>query len=442
MVARVEATGAKLVAVSNWWILDTTSEEGILSVWLSFLVDAVESKRWQKRVKRGLRGKIVEWLWPFPAVPVWYDRITETIWGKEIKFLIKKEPQASIIKEWLELFAEWVILTKQQLFEFFDERWLKSNSKKNKTGKLHPSIVDRILDLWKLFVYAWYITYPDWDVNELIEWKHPAIIDPDTVDKIMKRLYKNSGTTEYKKRTYDYNAEEYPLTRILHCPECDKGVTKWKSKSKTWAYHHYYWCNTKGCSLYKKSIKINDVHQALKDRLKEITPPSDIAKTFDRVFLWEWKQSEKDIDSINKDKKKKIGLIEDELERIEKTLDNITDNALFKKKQERRAELNQEKENLEYDMEDVRFTQNEFEKTYNQAKLVITKPLALWNLEDIEIKQLLIRVCFNNQISYSKKNWLHTPQISVLYTIFNKLWNDETLNLEMMGFEPMSKRHT
>jgi len=89
--------------------------------------------------------------------------------------------------------------------------------------------------------------------------------------------------------------------------------------------------------------------------------------------------------------------------RIEKTLDNITDMSLFSKKQQRRAELNQEKENIKYEIDDVRFTKDEFEKTYSQAKLVITNPLALWDLDDIEIKQLLIRVCFDDKIYYTKK---------------------------------------
>ena len=117
----------------------------------------------------------------------------------------------------------------------------------------------------------------------------------------------------------------------------------------------------------------------------------------------EWQQAEKDINMINKEKKNKIRIISEEMNRIESMLDKITIPALHTKKQQRWAELNQEKENLEYEIEDIRFTQDEFQKTYTEAKLAITNPLALWDLEDIEIKQLLLRVCFNNQIYYSKK---------------------------------------
>ena len=137
--------------------------------------------------------------------------------------------------------------------------------------------------------------------------------------------------------------------------------------------------------------------------MKEITPSIESAKLFEKLFMIEWQQAEKDIDMINKEKKKRISLIEEEMKRIDKTIDYIVIPALHTKKQQERADFNQEKEDLEYEIDHIRFTQSEFEKTYNEAKLVITNPLALWDLEDIEIKQLLLRVCFNNQIYYSKK---------------------------------------
>ncbi len=440
MVGRVEATWAKLVAVGNGWIQETDSEEWLISLTLNFMVDALESKRWQKRVRNWQKAKVYEWLRPFPDVPLWYERIIEKVWWKEIKILIQKDPQASIIREWLELFAEWVLLTKQQLHNFFDERWLKSNSKKNKTGKLHESIIDRILDIRKLYVYAGYITYPDRGINELVPAKHQPLINLEIVDKIMRRLYKDWDITNHKKRAYDEDASEYPLKRILLCPKCDKAVTKWKSKSKTWDYHHYYGCNTKWCSLFKKGLPRESVHEAVREKLRSISPPASALVLFEKIFLEERKQAEKDIDVINKERRNKIRLIKDEMDRIEAMLDNITNNQLFEKKQQRRADLNQEKENLEYAIEDIRFTQNEFVSTFNEAKTVIGNPLVIWDLQDTELKQLLIRVCFNNKIYYTKNQGLHTPEISVIYLSLGDLSSDKTPNLEMTGVEPVSKR--
>ena len=124
---------------------------------------------------------------------------------------------------------------------------------------------------------------------------------------------------------------------------------------------------------------------------------------FEKAFNTEWENAQKDVNIINQTKKLKIKSIELEMSKIERTIDNITDKILFAKKQSRWSELNQEKENLQYDMEDIRFTKEEFEKTYKQAKLVIKDPLSLRKLDDVEIKQLVIRVCFNDKIYYKKK---------------------------------------
>ncbi len=430
MVARVETAGARLVAVGNGWIQETDTEEGMLSIWLNFLVDAIESKRWQKRVKCGQKWKIYEGFRPFPDVPLGYQRIKEIINGKEIKILIKQEPEASILKEWLQLFAEWILLTKHDLFEFFNERWIRSNSKKNKSGKLHESIIDRLLDVWKLTVYTWYLTYPDRGINEFIPWKHPAIIDFDIMHKIMVRLKKDKDLTGHKQKAYDEDADEYPLKRILLCPECNRWVTKRKSKSKTGDYHHYYGCNNSSCILHKKALPREDVHEAVRKKLQNITPPPYASKLFEHIFKEERKKINHDEKGLQKDKEHKIKLLHDEMERIENAIDNITDTALFQKKQQRRSELNEEKTILQNEIEDVRFSEDDFEKVYNEAKVIISNPLAIRDLEDVEIKQLLIRVCFNNKIYYTKNQELHTPEISLIYSYFAQVSDSNSPNLE------------
>lgn len=119
----------------------------------------------------------------------------------------------------------------------------------------------------------------------------------------------------------------------------------------------------------------------------------------------------------------------------------ITNTVLFEKKQQRRAELNQKKENLEYEINNVNFNNNEFQQTYNEVKSILKDPLSVWDLADAEIRQVLIRVCFHGKIYYKKNQGLHTPEISVLYTAFSMFDNSNSCNLEMARVELASKRH-
>jgi len=91
--------------------------------------------------------------------------------------------------------------------------------------------------------------------------------------KILQRLNKDKDVLNHKKRAYDQDADQYPLKRLLLCSECHKGVTKRKSRSKTGAYHDYYGCNTTGCPLFKKSLPREDVHEAVRERLKQLQSP-------------------------------------------------------------------------------------------------------------------------------------------------------------------------
>ena len=118
MVARVNQAWAQLVAVWNWWVQDIEDEAWFMNFWLNSLMDAVESIRWQKRVRYGQTWKLMLWYWPFWHTPVWYNRITIKEWWQELKILVVDEEKAPIVKSWLELFADWVILTKHDLFEY------------------------------------------------------------------------------------------------------------------------------------------------------------------------------------------------------------------------------------------------------------------------------------------------------------------------------------
>lgn len=430
MVARVNAAWAQLVAVWNGWIQDIDDDAWFLNFWLNSLMDAVESKRWQKRVRYWITWKLMSWCRPFSYVPAWYRRISVKVWWKEEKILELDEKRAPIIKEGLELFANGIIITKKDLYDYFVERWLKSNSKTNKSWKLHVSFIDRILNLRKLYIYAWYITYPDWWINDLIPAKYPAIIDLNTVDRIMIRL-KKYRWVEMWKRAYDQDIDEYPLKRLLLCPECGKAVTKRKSKSHTWDYHHYYGCNTKWCSLFKKTLVRDSVHEAIRERLRTISPSKSIEKLFDAVFNEERKAEKLDMKMANADKQKEIEMLKKERDRVEEMLEYIMDEpALFKKKQQKWAELNQKIEDIEYSIADMNFEKSEFQKILNEAKTILFNPLAVWDYWDAELKQLLIGVCFNNKIYYSKNQGLHTPEISPIYWYLASLWDIKNPNPE------------
>ena len=422
MVGRVQIAWAKLVSVGNGWVIETNTEEWLIQSTLSFMSDALESMKWSKRVKYGLKWKIYEWLRPFSQCPMWYERIVIERWGRNIKKLIRKEPHATILADGLKLFADWSLMTKHDLFLYFEEQWLRSNSKKNKQEKLHKSVVyNTILDLWKLYVYAGYLTYPPLWINELIPADHPALIDLDTLSKIMKRLSYDKETVNQETKKYDMDSQDYPLTRILQCEECWRWVTKRKSKSKTWDYHHYYGCNNPDCTLHKKSIKRDEVHNAVREKLTTLSVWDKMIKVLELVYKEELQLITKDKKVRNKSKEERIANLQKEMKALENIMEKITNDQLFQKKQEEWAKLNQEVENIHKEIDDQDFQKDEQDKVFNEAKTILCNPAAIRDFGDAELKQLVIRVCFNNKIMYKKNQGLHTPEISGIYLAKERL---------------------
>ena len=80
----------------------------------------------RERSMNGTTSKLYNGIWTF-SVPSGYERRHIKNGRKTEKILEWKHPEAEIIKEGLELFAEGLVTNNTQLLHFFNERSLTSN---------------------------------------------------------------------------------------------------------------------------------------------------------------------------------------------------------------------------------------------------------------------------------------------------------------------------
>lgn len=423
LVWEVHQTWAELVAVSYGGVVDTKSELWMIQAWFSFLMDSLESKRGQTRVTNWMRARILSGYWTFSQPPTWYKFETEitNTWfqkHKRNKVLVSKEPEATILSEWLEMFGSGKLISKQDLYNFLCERGMKSNSKYNKSGKLHLSIIDRLLDPQKLYVYAWYLIYPDWWINDLIEAKHPALISLDTMNKILIKLWKYKWLANMKTKDYGANANDYPLRWVLYCPNCHKKMTWWASIWQNKWLHYYYGCNTKWCSLFKKTLRREQLHKEFIDLIKDITPPSNLSNLAEHIFDKIWKEKKNLKHKAEKHDKDKIKTLDKQLEVI---LDKILgiQNPLIQKELENKYEqLNQEKNTMIEKLWIDPFDDITKLNLLNDVKSIILNPLTIWEVWDHNMKKLLVTILFNAKIYYTKNQGYSTPDLTALYKLF------------------------
>lgn len=341
---------------------------------------------------------------------------------------LKKKPDATIITEWLTMFADGKLITKQELYKYFQERKLASNSKYNKTGRLHLSIIDRLLDPWKLLVYAWYLTYPDRGITDIIPAKHTALISMNDMERILIRLGKYKNVTNMKTTEYWDNANDYPLRGVLYCPVCDKKMTWWASKSHTKDLHYYYWCNNKNCSIYKKTLRRELLHNEIKELIEEVAPPREIATLAEKIFNKIWKEKKELRERNMSSDKERIKELEKQMETLMNKILTITNPTVEREAQKRYEILNEEKiqllEKLTYDP----LWEMERLNLLNDVKTILINPVTLRDIWDHNMKKLLIYVLFNGKLYYTKNQGYQTPDLTALYKLFQALKGNKCAN--------------
>jgi len=134
-----------------------------------------------------------------------------------------------------------------------------------------------------------------------------------------------------------------------------------------------------------------------------LVPDELIVEIYKDRLQYHWSQKVKDREFENNSKYKKVKDIEEQMKKIEDSLDNITNPELIKKREENRALLSEEKKCIEEELTDPALADIQYKKLLDKALTVITNPIAIWNLNKPLLVQLLIQVCFNGKIYYKKK---------------------------------------
>jgi hypothetical protein len=88
-------------------------------------------------------------------------------------------------------------------------------------------------------------------------------------------------------------------------------------------------------------------------------------------------------------------------------------------------------------------TNIEITKVLDLAFEILSNPYYIWKNWTVDQKQMLLRLLFSKKIpvDFSTGTYWTLP-FSSLFLHSKDIWKQDCHHLEMMGFEPMSKRHT
>ncbi len=406
-----------------WWakihslkqdINDTPEGNMLQSITMS--VKQYERENNARRTKDRQRWRLLNWYRCFNALPWYKFRFDDELGKKGWRVLELSEPNASVLKEWFELFARWVLLTIVDFQRFLDKKWFITKSwwrlKKN-------SDIDRVFEKDNLLFYCWIIDFPKRDIS-MINARHPAIISEETMNQILDKLNpirRIMHVTNSKEK----NEKELPLRWILTCEYCNKPMTWAPSLNKIWNYYFYYTCRNKVCIEYWKSFNNKKVHSHLEDLLEKMKIQNYRIWLFEDVIndIWEWEK--KVLLRQDTEREKRIESINFEVTKIQDRIVNTESPILVKTYEERLVSLVEEQDRLK--IEDSITDREKFNPQYliTNTKPILSNPLLVREKKDSKLRKLLISILFSNQIFYNKKSGIQTPKFPLIYSLLSDI---------------------
>ena len=403
----IEGLDVKIVTVNSK--RDTETDEGKFLHTIQYAVAGLERRKILRRTMNGRLNALKRGWRPFTNPPVWYLREkSQEKWYIDVIDKVKW----IIIKEGLELYAFNPLFTKSQLYHFRKEKGLQTWKSK---GRLYISFIEKTFRDYRLYFYAWYIYYPEWEINDPIKWKQEALVSIEVIKKIMEK--ESLKTKKIKSPNFDNNLKLHPLKWIITCFGCGRKLGCYASKWNGWTYY-YYNCWNMYC-LERPNIRKETLEKEFEGLIEKMKLPKSVFQEYQRILLKE-RQESKNRKTISIPQLQwQLLSIQVKLKNIENKVLTITNERLIIKLEEERSTLESLQNDLVKKINNHKNDEDNFEMTLAQSEPMFTNPVLMRNKSSFEIRQLLTMVWFGKVLYYKKKQWLRTNKSTGLYCLFS-----------------------
>ena len=385
---------------------------------------ALERQQNRRQVRNRMQARLESGYWTFYAPPGY----TFAKVAGHGKIIVPKEPEASIIKEAMEGFADGRYATQTDVREFLQSKGFKHWG----YGKM--TYLEQVKRLLTRVVYAGYIEYPKWGITHR-KGHHQALVSGETFQKIQDKLAEKG-----KMRARNNLREDFPLRGFACCAHCQNPYTSSWSKGRTKSYP-FYRCKTVGCVFSQKSIRAEKMHEDFEKLLKKLKPRPNILKIVQSELLDLWNAKKLDVDVVRKQRQKKLDQIQKEIDMFLTSIRECSNPMVIKKIEESIEALEAKRMRLGEKIEVKHEKDYDFEGALKSVLRFLENPYAMWQQGDLQQKILVLRLVFDGPICYGKEKAFGTAKFSLPINISCIPELDELELVEMPGIEPGSNVH-
>src|SRR5947209_2470213 len=177
----------------------------------------LERNQNKRQVRNRMQARLEAGYWPFYPPPGYtYAKVPG-----HGKLLVRKEPEASIIREALEGFASGRFPSQVDVQRFLQSKGFNPRA----YGKV--TYLEQVKRLLTREVYTGFVSYPPWSVTTR-KGHHEPLIDPETFEQIQERLRERDRLPPRKDLDRDF-----PLRGFVLCADCQKPYTASWSRGRT-----------------------------------------------------------------------------------------------------------------------------------------------------------------------------------------------------------------
>jgi DNA invertase Pin-like site-specific DNA recombinase len=361
----------------------------------------------KQRCTNGMIARIQQGIWPWKP-PVGYACANHKKHGEK-----KTEPDKPnqevfpLIQKVLKGFA-------RQIYTQSDmARALAKTDFERLTGtRPTPQLAERLLNNHLAFYAGWLPNpWPD-EGGSLIRGKHQPMITDEEMETI--RLIRSGRTINVVRNR---NNPQFPLRRLLKCPSCGRCLTGSSPKGRK-AYHAYYHCFNKECTLKNKMVRKEDVEKAFLVLLRHVTPTERFLKYFNHVVLTRWNSK---IDELRADAKKHEDAIQEFAIR-RKNVFEMREIGIYTQEQftERLAEVENHIAVEKVMLSETRIDQYDIEAGAEYCKQAIRDVVRQWLDLTPTLRTRFQKVVFPEGIAYDRKDGFGTVKLGRIYELYRQ----------------------
>lgn len=392
--------------------------EGEFNETIAAAANTLERKQNRRQVIQKMRARVEKGYYCFaPVFGYTYKKLEGG--GK----VLTPNKDAPLIKEALQGFASGRFQTATEVKRFLEGQ---PSFPKNTAGVVHIQSVFNILNCP---LYAGYITIEKWGVH-LHKGKHEPLIHFATWQKIQDRLKGNANTPARK----DFS-EDFPLRGFVTCGCCGHPLTAAWAKGRN-ALYAYYFCQSKPCPEYRKSIRKEKIEGDFETLLRDLQPAPHVFQIVRAMFKTCWESFRLDAaQRASKAKAERLKL-EKKVDKLMERLVSADSETLVTAYEKQIKKLEVQKTRLAEDAASGGKPLAGFENVYRTACAFLANPYKLWLSPVLDHKRVVQRLLFPGRVAYCRNEGYRTAEIAEPIRLLGAFAASDSKVVERVGFEP------